>query len=165
MNTYLNGGIFDKNSMIGDYIALQLEKLQEGQIYHYSRILLFHFFRHLFHYMPFLLRKRPERPGVSVFLGFHLSTVFSSFRESLFLQHRHENPIDPAGYHLTGFPASSKPCSAPDQCLQRKVDILCKGLLLVSRYHSRAYSFPGIYTESISVLLRGRYVLSSLPSS
>jgi len=31
MNTYLNGGIFDKNSMIGDYNALQLEKFRRDK--------------------------------------------------------------------------------------------------------------------------------------
>jgi signal transduction histidine kinase len=31
MNTYLNGGIFDKNSMIGDHSALQLEKFRRDK--------------------------------------------------------------------------------------------------------------------------------------
>ena len=41
MNTYLNGGIFDKNSMIGDHSALQLEKFRRDK---YIIIIEFCFF-------------------------------------------------------------------------------------------------------------------------
>ena len=153
MNTYLNGGIFDKNCMIGDYNTLQLEKFRRDKYILIIEFCFFTFFAIFFiTCLFFYIKGLRDREYLYFWVFTSLYSILFILGSLSFYNTGMKTPI--VQQAITSL-ASLLPASLVLLLInvyKEKLTFYAKGLLLfVSRCHSCTYSFPWIYIESLSV--------------